>query len=105
MALREKIIRGETMTHPPFTPCVHNSVTKDQATIPANKISATKFFDDVGVWVSALWADKTNSEVGPERRLLWSFGLRGREGEGLSVSHVSRIGSGDSCAKKQRLGI
>jgi hypothetical protein len=85
---------SESRTYPPFTPGVNDTITQHQPTVPTNEISTTKLLDNVGVRISAFWADQTNGQVWPECWLM-SLHLGRSEGKWLCVSHGVKDGSGE----------
>ena len=70
-------------TYPPFTPGVYHPVSEHQSTSTTHEVSAAELLHDIGVRVSAVGADETNGQIGPEglrlRSLLYS-GVVAREG-------------------------
>jgi len=57
-------------TYPPLAPSINNTVCKDQPTIRTHKISRSEILDNLGVGISAVWADETDREVRCKSRLL-----------------------------------
>ena len=72
-------------THPPFTSCVDDPVTKHQTTSTTYKISTAEFLNDVGVGVPTVRTYQADGEVRTKDRLLR---LRGcSKWKGLSICH------------------